>query len=75
MKANEYSPQGYLLSSIEGKFVKQAPMKARHVAQVESGLEYKYYIFDEVPIFTTGLKKLHPAKTGMIEKIKFPVKN
>ena len=74
VRANEYSPQGYFLSSIEGEFIKQAPIKSRKVDGAENGLKYAYYIFDEVPIFTAGLKTRKPVKTGAVEKIQFPVK-
>jgi len=74
VKANEYSPKSYLLSSINGEFIKQTPIKSREVDKVENGLKYKYYIFKEVPIYTTGLKTREPVKTGTVEKIKFPVK-
>jgi hypothetical protein len=73
VKANEYSPKNYLLSSIAGAFIKQAPVKSRKVDKVENGLKYKYYIFKEVPIYTTGLKDRKPVKTGTVEKIKFPI--
>ena len=74
VKAIEYSPKGYSLSFLEGEFIKQAPIKSSHVDKVRDGLKYKYYIFKEVPIFTTGLKTRQPVKTGTVEKIKFPVK-
>ena len=74
VKANEYSSKGYLLSTIKGEFIKQAPFKSKQVEKVKNGLKYKYYTFNEVPIFTTGLKKIKPEKTGTVEKITFPVK-
>ncbi len=74
IKANEYSPKNYLLSSITGEFIKQAPVKSQKVDNLENGLTYQYYIFKEVPIYTTGLKKRKPVKTGTVEKIKFPLK-
>jgi hypothetical protein len=75
IKANEYSSQGFLLSTIKGDFIKQAPIKSVKVDNVQNGLNYKYYIFDEVPIYTTGLKKRQPVKTGTVDKITFPVKD
>jgi len=74
VRANEYSSKGYLISSIEGEFVQQTPKKSGKVEKAKNGLKYKYYEFSEVPIYTTGLKNLNPVKTGIVEKVEFPIK-
>lgn len=74
VKANDYSPQGCLLSSIQDEFVKQTPMKSSKIGSWEDGLLFKYYFFDEVPVNTLELNKLEPVKFAAVEKIKFQLK-
>lgn len=72
VKACEYSPRGYLLTSLEGEFVKQAPIGSLSLENVKPGLRYGYYEFDEVPVNTLGLKGLEPVRTGISEVVGFP---
>ena len=72
VKSKGYSPKGYATEILEGKFIKQKPLKGKALNSPDEGLKYQYFELNDVLNSTAELSTQSADKTGIVKSMTYP---
>ena len=72
VKSVGFSSNGYATEVLEGKFIKQIPLKSYSLANPKNGLEYDYFELDELLYVADQLSLFNKTSSGTVSTIGFP---
>jgi hexosaminidase len=72
VKSIGYAPEGHATQILEGRFIRQTPIQGIHLNTVRPGLQYDYYVLDDVLQSTRELYDLEIDNSAIVDSISYP---